>query len=88
MVEPGLLELVDSHRRGDVVAEAEIELRHDQIARSDRLFAGGAGQYLLGHGHSHTMYPRSLEACCGGCGRREKRGGAYETASLFYTAPG
>ena len=44
---PGLLELVDGQRRGDVVGQREVDLRLDDVARLDRLAPAGAGQDLL-----------------------------------------
>jgi hypothetical protein len=60
LVETGFLELVDGHARGHVVAERQVEFRHHEVARCDRILAGRPGQYLLGHGHSHATYPRSM----------------------------
>ena len=48
------LKLVDRHRRGDVVAEAQIELRLDQLPRLHLRQAGVRRQDLLCHGHTHS----------------------------------
>ena len=48
-----LLKFVDGDRRRDVVAEHEIELAHQQLARLAALDARGARKDFLCHGHAH-----------------------------------
>ena len=49
-----LLHLADRHRRRDIVAMNEVELRHDQLPRAHRLQSCMLRQNLLAHRHSHT----------------------------------
>ena len=48
-----LLELVDGHRCGDVVAQHDVELGVDELARLDLGEARVCGQNFLRLGHSH-----------------------------------
>ena len=51
-----LAEFPDSHRRGDIVAEDEVEVREDKLACCDHALAGMSGKYLLRHCHTHRYH--------------------------------
>ena len=53
-VKAGFFELVDRHRRGNVVAENNIQLRIDQLPRGYGFQPRVCRQYFLCHGHSHV----------------------------------
>ena len=52
-VKTGLFKLIDGHRRGDVIAQHNIQFGVDELACLDGGFPAMGGQDLLGHGHSH-----------------------------------
>ena len=52
----GLLELVDRHGSGDVVAQDDIQLCLDQLAGGHSLQPRMGGKYFLSHGHSHGNF--------------------------------
>ena len=49
-----LRKLADRDGRGDVIAQHEVELRHDELARVDFLHPGVFRQDLLRHCHCHS----------------------------------
>ena len=51
----GLIELVDGHRRRDVVAEHQVQVRHDDLAGCDGCFTAVGRQYFLCHCHAHIL---------------------------------
>src|SRR5699024_5265138 len=52
-VKTGLLELVDGHRGGDVVAQDDVQFGVDELARLDLVEAGMVCKDLLRQSHSH-----------------------------------
>ena len=50
---PGLFKLVDGHRGGDIVAQHDVELGVDELARLDLGKTCVCGQNFLRQGHSH-----------------------------------
>ena len=48
-----LVEFVDRHRPGDVVAQHQVEVAHEELARPAAFDARGARKDFLGHGHAH-----------------------------------
>ena len=52
-IESGFFKLIDGHGGGNIVAQHDVELGIDELARLDGTFAAVGGQNLLGHGHSH-----------------------------------
>ena len=54
LLPPELRELADRNRRRDVIAQNEVELRHDELARVDFLHPGVSRQDFLGHRHCHN----------------------------------
>ena len=55
-----LLHLGDRHRRGDVVAEDEVDVGGDELARGDALSARVSCEYLLSCGHFHRRLTRCV----------------------------
>ena len=56
-VEPGLLELGDGERRGDVVGQRQVDLRLDDVAGVHLVAPGGSRQDLLGDRVTHQTSP-------------------------------
>ena len=59
-VETGLLELVDGHRGGDVVAQDDVQFGVDELTGLDLIEAGVVGEDLLCQCHSHGGAPYLL----------------------------
>ncbi len=63
-----LRERADRHGRRDVVAEHEVELRHDELARVDFVSSGVRREDLLCHCHCHKepllTYPCARRRAC------------------------
>ena len=55
--EPGLLELGDRQRRGDVVGQRQVDLRLDDVAGVHLVAPRGAGEDLLGDRGTHQTSP-------------------------------
>ena len=49
------LKLVDGHRRGNVIAQHQVQFGLDQLSGTDAVQSRVAGQDLLCHGHSHCV---------------------------------
>ncbi len=61
-VKTGLFKLVNRHRRGNVIAQAQIQIRHNQLAWLNAFHTGVRGQDFLAHSHSHyfSSYSKSV----------------------------
>ena len=58
-----LFKFRDGHRRGDVVAQHQVQLSLDALTRLHMVQPGGPGQNFLGHGHSHGLIPPRVLFC-------------------------
>ena len=61
--QPCLVKLGDGHRRGDVIAQHQVQPGLNELARLDGVQARVLGQNLLGHGHSHGWVPPCANRC-------------------------
>ena len=55
-----LCKFLDSHRRGDIVAENEIEFSKDKLSRLNGVKSGMSRKNFLSHCHSHFKKPLFL----------------------------